>query len=90
MPPPAIGSFVTQAQINNAVNRASFQGAVPGNAGWHLGQFEPWALTHGYPGGAPIYGHVSFQGMQIHIYYLPALDRAIILRMGQTPAQYGF
>ncbi|MEZ4453829.1 MAG: hypothetical protein R3B09_30515 [Nannocystaceae bacterium] len=87
---PPRDSALTQAQVNHALNIQYFQGSVPagGRAGnWHEGQFEPWALQFGYPGGMPLYAHVN--PGNYHIYWLNDGHQApIILMPGQTPADY--
>lgn len=88
MPPPTEGSAVTADQVAASVNIASFPGAAPGR-NWHIGQLEGWAFQFGYPSGMPVYGSVTVGGTDIHIYFLnDGHQQPIILRPGQTPADY--
>ena len=88
---PAEGSKVTQEQVEGALNIVAFPGAAPGDKAWHYGQFEPWALEFGYPEGKPLYANITMPDSNTyHIYYLnDAHKSTIILKHGQTPANYG-
>lgn len=90
MPPPTLDTDVTQAQVDAAVNIDDFEGAVPGKKKWHEGIFEPWALKFGYPEGKATYGECVVGTDSYHIYWLNDGHQApIILKKGQTPADYG-
>jgi len=87
MYPPTEGSAVTPDQVAAALNIGHFPDAVPGNKAWHIGQFEPWSMSCGYPSGMPLYGNIGPHGH--HIYWLPDRQATIILGLGQNPADYG-
>lgn len=90
MPTPTLGSAVTQDQVNAAVNIADFPAATPGAKEWHTGLFEPWTIPFGYPDGMAVYGEVVVGEASYHIYWLNDGHQApIILKQGQTPADYG-
>ncbi|MCQ0090811.1 hypothetical protein [Roseovarius sp. M141] len=90
MPPPELETDVTQKQVDAAVNIDDFEGAVPGKKKWHNGLFEPWAMEFGYKDGMPVYGECVVGEESHHIYWLNDKHQApIILKKGQTPADYG-
>ena len=87
---PAEGTPVTAAQVELSINIKDFSSAEPGNKGWHEGLFEPWSMSFGYPEGKPLYGEVKVGNASYHIYYLNDGHKCpIILKQGQTPADYG-